>query len=112
MIDISDGLASELIHICKSSKTGCVVYLEKMPIDTKTVSTAMDFNLDHNTCALNGGEDYELLFTVNQSDFDKIKDHPHLTIIGNITNESEGMYIVDKNDSAIAIKAQGWKHFS
>ena len=112
MIDISDGLASELIHICKSSKTGCVVYLEKMPIDTKTVSTAMDFNLDHNTCALNGGEDYELLFTVNQSDFDKIKDHPHLTIIGHITNESEGMYIVDKNDSAIAIKAQGWKHFS
>ena len=112
MIDISDGLASELIHICKSSKTGCVVYLDKIPIDTKTVSTAMDFNLDHNTCALNGGEDYELLFTINQSDFDKIKDHPHLTIIGHITSESEGMYIVDKNDSAIAIKAQGWKHFS
>jgi len=112
MIDISDGLASELLHICKSSKKGCVVYLEKLPIDTKTVTTAMDFNLDHNTCALNGGEDYELLFTVNQKEFDKIKDHPDLTIIGHITNENEGMYIVDKNDSAIAIKAQGWKHFT
>ena len=112
MIDISDGLASEIIHLCKSSNVGCNVYDEKIPIDSKTSMTAIDFNLDPTTCALNGGEDYELLFTVNQSDFDKIKDHPHLTIIGHITNESEGMYIIDKNDSAIAIKAQGWKHFS
>ena len=85
--------------------------MEKLPIDTKTVSAALDFNLDHNTCALNGGEDYELLFTINQKDFDKIKKHPNFSVIGHVTSENEGMYLVDKNDSAIALKAQGWKHF-
>ena len=111
MIDVSDGLASEVMHICKSSKKGCVLYMEKLPIDTKTVSAALDFNLDHNTCALNGGEDYELLFTISQKDFDKIKKHPNFSVIGHVTSENEGMYLVDKNDSAIALKAQGWKHF-
>ncbi|MBP6090527.1 MAG: thiamine-phosphate kinase [Crocinitomicaceae bacterium] len=111
MIDISDGLASEILHLCKASKVGCHVYDEKVPIDAKTSMTAIDFNLDPNTCALNGGEDYELLFTIDQKDFDKIKGNPHMTVIGHITNENDGIYYVDKNGSAITLKAQGWKHF-
>lgn len=111
MIDISDGLASEILHICKASKVGCHLYNEKIPIDTKTSLTAIDFNLDPTTCALNGGEDYELLFTIKQEDFDKIKGNPHMTVIGHITDEKDGIYLIDKNGSAIALKAQGWKHF-
>jgi thiamine-monophosphate kinase len=111
MIDVSDGLASEIMHLCKASKVGCHVYDEKIPIDTKTSMTAIDFNLDPSTCALNGGEDYELLFTVKQADFDKIKGNPHMTVIGHITNEQEGIYYIDKNGAAIALKAQGWNHF-
>lgn len=111
MIDISDGLASEILHLCKASKVGCHVYDEKVPIDAKTSMTAIDFNLDPNTCALNGGEDYELLFTIDQKDFDKIKGNPHMTVIGHITHENDGIYYVDKNGSAITLKAQGWKHF-
>lgn len=111
MIDISDGLASELLHLCKSSKAGCHIYDEKIPIDGATSLAAIDFNLDPATCALNGGEDYELLFTINQNDYEKIKGNPHMTVVGHITNESEGCYFVDKNGSAIALKAQGWNHF-
>lgn len=111
MIDISDGLASELMHICSQSNTGCRVYDEKIPIDGKTSMTAIDFNLDPITCALNGGEDYELLFTVKQSDFDKIKGNPHMTVIGHITDASEGLYYVDKNGSMVELQAQGWNHF-
>lgn len=111
MIDVSDGLASEILHICKASKVGCHLYDEKIPIDTKTSLTAMDFNLDPSMCALNGGEDYELLFTIKQEDFDKIKGNPHMSVIGHITNESAGTYFIDKNGSAITLKAQGWKHF-
>ena len=112
MIDISDGLASEILHLCKSSKVGCHVYDEKIPIDAKTSMTAIDFNLDPSTCALNGGEDYELLFTIKQEDFDKIKGNPHMTIIGHMTNEKDGIYYVDKNGSALTLKAQGWNHFN
>jgi len=111
MIDISDGLASELMHICSQGKVGCRVYDEKIPIDGKTSMTAIDFNLDPITCALNGGEDYELLFTVKQSDFDKIKGNPHMTVIGHITDASEGLYYVDKNGSMVELQAQGWDHF-
>ncbi len=111
MIDISDGLASEIMHICKASKVGCHIYDEKIPIDAKTSMTAIDFNMDPVTCALNGGEDYELLFTVKQEDFDKVKGNPHMTPIGHITDKSEGMYFVDKNGSAIELRAQGWNHF-
>lgn len=111
MIDISDGLASEIMHLCKSSKVGCHVYDEKIPIDAKTSMAALDFNLDPSICALNGGEDYELLFTVNQEDFDKIKGNPHMTVIGHMTDEKEGMYFIDKNGSAIELAAQGWNHF-
>ena len=111
MIDISDGLASEVLHICKSSKVGCHIYDEKIPIDGATSMTAIEFNLDPNTCAMNGGEDYELLFTITQSDYDKIKGNPHMTVIGHITNEQDGTYYVDKNASAIELTAQGWNHF-
>jgi thiamine-monophosphate kinase len=111
MIDISDGLASEIMHICKASKVGCHVYDEKIPIDAKTSMTALDFNLDPVICALNGGEDYELLFTIKQGDFDKIKGNPHMTPIGHITHKDDGIYYVDKSGSAIELQAQGWNHF-
>ena len=111
MIDISDGLASEIMHLCKSSKVGCHVYNEKIPIDTTTSMTALEFNLDPVTCALNGGEDYELLFTITQADYDKIKGNPHMTIIGHMTSKDAGLYLMDKNGSAIELKAQGWNHF-
>lgn len=112
MIDISDGLASEILHICQSSDVGCHIYDEKIPIDASTSVAAIDFNLNPATCALNGGEDYELLFTINQKDFDKIKGNPHMTVIGHITNKQDGRYFIDKNGSAIELKAQGWNHFS
>ena len=112
MIDISDGLASEIIHLCKSSNVGCNVYDEKIPIDSKTSMTAIDFNLDPTTCALNGGEDYELLFTINQSDFEKVKGNPNMTIIGHITNPNDGIYFIDKSGNQIELKAQGWNHFN
>lgn len=112
MIDISDGLASEIFHICESSKVGCHIYDEKIPIDAKTSVTALDFNLDPATCALNGGEDYELLFTIDQKDYHKIKGNPHMTVIGHITHEKDGKYYIDKNGSVIELRAQGWNHFT
>ncbi len=111
MIDISDGLSSEIMHLCKNSNTGCFVYDEKIPIDGSTSMAAIDFNLDPVTCALNGGEDYELLFTVKQADYDKIKGNPNMTIIGHMTHPNDGIYFIDKNGSAVTLKAQGWKQF-
>jgi thiamine-monophosphate kinase len=110
MIDISDGLASEILHLCEQSNVGCHVYDEKIPIDGQTSMEAIDFNLDPVTCALNGGEDYELLFTIGQDDFEKIKGNPHMTVIGHMTNASEGIYFIDKNGSAVPLRAQGWDH--
>jgi thiamine-monophosphate kinase len=112
MIDISDGLASELFHICSASNTGCHIYDEKIPIDAQTSMAAIDFEIDPSTCALNGGEDYELLFTIKQADFDKIKGNPHMTIIGHITDVNDGMYFIDKQGSVIQLQAQGWQHFN
>ena len=112
MIDISDGLASEIFHLCKQSNVGCNLYDEKIPIDTIVSTTAIDFNISPVTCALNGGEDYELLFTVSQQDFDKIKGNPHMTVIGHMTDASAGKYLVDKQGAAFPLKAQGWNHFS
>ena len=112
MIDISDGLASEIMHLCKESKLGCQVYDEKLPIDGKTSMTAIEFNLDPATCALNGGEDYELLFTISQGDYEKIKGNPHMSVIGHMTDPNGGKYLIDKNGSTIELKAQGWNHFS
>lgn len=111
MIDVSDGLASEVMHLCKASKKGAMVYNTKLPIDSLTSTTAIDFNLDPVTCVLNGGEDYELLFTISHSDFDKIKGNPHMTVIGYMTEENAGIYLVDSNDSLVPLRAQGWNHF-
>ena len=111
MIDISDGLASELLHISKQSNVGVRVYNNKIPIDALTSTTAIDFNLDPVTCALNGGEDYELLFTIAQNDYDKIKGTPNMTVVGYVTDISEGNYLVDTNNSLVELKAQGWQHF-
>jgi len=112
MIDVSDGLASEVLHLCKASETGAMVYNAKLPIDSTTSTSAIDFNLDPVTCVLNGGEDYELLFTVSQEDYDKIKGNPHMTVIGFMTTPDQGTYLVDSNESLVPLKAQGWNHFS
>lgn len=111
MIDISDGLASELMHLSKASNCSVSIYAEKLPFDDKTNVTAIDLNLDPITCALNGGEDYELLFTVSQNDYEKIVSNPNLSIIGHVTSKENGNFLIDKNDSAVSLKAQGWKHF-
>lgn len=111
MMDISDGLASELFHICKASKTGVTIYEDKLPIDKQTYDTAVELNLDPITCVLNGGEDYELLFTIDQKDFEKLEKHPDIHFIGHVTKEEEGKYLVTKSGTAVQLKAQGWKHF-
>lgn len=111
MMDISDGLASELFHISKSSGVGGAIYEDKLPIDKQTYDTAVEFGLDPVTCVLNGGEDYELLFTIDQGDFKKLEKHPDIHFIGHVTKASEGLFLVAKSGAAIPIKAQGWKHF-
>jgi len=108
MIDISDGLASELKHICKQSKVGATLYEAKLPIDQKTWDSARSLNMDPTTYAMNGGEDYELLFTIQQKDYDKIKNLPDITIIGHITAETAGTTLITKNNVSTPIKAQGW----
>ena len=111
MIDISDGLSSEIIHLCKQSDVGCDLYEDKIPLDPQVISTCEEFNIDSTTVALNGGEDYELLFTISQTDFPKIKANPSLSVIGFITEVKNGMHLVTRADSRIPIKAQGWKNF-
>ena len=111
MIDVSDGLASEVLHICKESNKGCQLYEEKIPIDPMTYETAREFNLDPTVCALSGGEDYELLFTVKQADYDKIKFKMDFTIIGYITEPNEGCSLITKSGNLHELKAQGWNAF-
>ena len=111
MIDVSDGLASELLHICKQSNKGCNLYEEKIPIDPMTYETAREFNLDPTVCALSGGEDYELLFTIKQADYDKIKNDVDVSIIGYITEPSAGLNLVTKAGNVHELKAQGWNAF-
>lgn len=111
MMDISDGLASEIFHICKASNVGATIYEDKLPIDKQTFDTAIELNLDPITCVLNGGEDYELLFTISQEDFPKLEKHADIHFIGHITKPEEGKYLVTKSGTAVQIKAQGWKHF-
>jgi len=108
MIDISDGLASEILHLCKDSKLGCHLYEEKIPIDVQTNQVADEFEIHSGTFALNGGEDYELLMTVKQEDYDKIKDHPEFIVIGHMMDEATGAQMITAIDKAIEIKAQGW----
>ncbi len=111
MIDISDGLASELFHICKASNVGVIIYEDKLPIDKQTFDTAVELNLDPITCVLNGGEDYELLFTIDQKDFSKLEKHPDIHFIGHVTKAEDGKLMVTKSGTAVSLKAQGWKHF-
>ena len=109
MIDISDGLASEVLHLSDRSKVGFRIYEEKIPMDELTISIADEFNLNPVMTALNGGEDYELLFTISQSDFDKIKNNPDFTIIGYAVEEEQGNYLVLRGSNELAeLTAQGW----
>ncbi len=108
MIDISDGLSSEIIHICKGSNVGCNLYEDKIPLDQQVISTCEEFKLDSTTIALSGGEDYELLFTVKAEDYPKIKGNPNLTVIGHITNENEGMNLITRANTKIPLIARGW----
>jgi thiamine-monophosphate kinase len=110
MIDISDGLSSEVMHICKQSEVGCNIYEEKIPLDPTVISACEEFNLDATTVALSGGEDYELLFTINAKDYDKIKGNPSLTVIGHMTDASAGSNLITRAGESIAIKARGWNH--
>ena len=111
MIDISDGLASELMHICTQSGVGATIFQDKLPADEQVLDTAEEFKIDPVTCILNGGEDYELLFTVGLKDYDKIRNHPDITIIGKISEKQDGVRIVMPSGNAYPLQAQGWRHF-
>lgn len=108
MIDISDGLSSEILHLCKQSGVGCNLYEDKLPIDPQFINVTEEFNIDSTTVAINGGEDYELLFTIKMEDFDKIKHNPNFTIIGHMTQESEGVHLITRANTRIPLKARGW----
>ena len=108
MIDISDGLSSEIMHLCKNSKVGAYIYEDKIPLDPTVISSCEEFNLDSTTIALNGGEDYELLFTVAQEDFTKIKANPNLSIIGHIADAKEGIHLITRGNTKVEMRAQGW----
>ena len=108
MIDISDGLGSEILHICEDSGLGCRIYEEKLPIDPTTVALAGEFKIGPWTAALNGGEDYELLFTIGQKDFEKIRAIPGIHVIGHMTDVNDGVNLVTASEALIEIRAQGW----
>jgi len=111
MIDISDGLASELHHLSKQSSVGFFIYEDKLPIDKQTYDTAVEFNIDPITCVMNGGEDYELLFTISQDDHEKLKKHPDIHFIGYAAEKEKGINLVTKQQNVVPVKAQGWDHF-
>jgi thiamine-monophosphate kinase len=112
MIDISDGLASELLHLSDQSSVGVRIYEDKIPIDNETFDTAaLEFKVDPVTCALNGGEDYELLFTIKQADFEKIKNHADIQFIGYVHEDPKQNFIQSKLGTIIPLSAQGWDHF-
>lgn len=108
MIDISDGLGSEILHLCKGSGLGARIYEEKIPIDPATLTAASVFNINPATAALNGGEDYELLFTISQQDFEKIRIIPGISVIGHMTNPKDGSFLVTTGEQLVEIQAQGW----
>jgi len=112
MIDISDGLSSEIIHLCKQSKVGCNLYEDKLPLDPQFINVCEEFDIDSTTVAINGGEDYELLFTIPIEDFDKIKGNPNFSIIGHMTEEAEGIHLVTRANTKIPLKARGWNALS
>lgn len=109
MMDISDGLSSELLHICKQSKCGCTIYEERIPIDYQTAVMAEEFNMNVYTCALNGGEDYELLFTIPLTDFEKISAVKDVKVIGHITDSENVRVLITKDGQSFDLKAQGWQ---
>jgi thiamine-monophosphate kinase len=108
MIDISDGLSSEIMHLCKQSEVGCNLFEDKIPLDQQVITACEEFNMDSTTIALSGGEDYELLFTVSQDDFPKIKANPNFSIIGHMTDAADGMHLITRGNEKIALTAQGW----
>jgi thiamine-monophosphate kinase len=108
MIDISDGLSSEVMHICSQSNVGCKIYEEKIPLDPQVISTCEEFDIDSTMVALSGGEDYELLMTVSIDDYEKIKGNPNLTVIGHITEKNQGMNLITRANQELELKAQGW----
>jgi thiamine-monophosphate kinase len=112
MIDISDGLASEILHLTRQSGTGARIFEENLPIDASTYQTAVELNLSPVTAAMNGGEDYELLFTISQSDYEKVKQVPDIHFIGYMTEMSQGVNLVSAQQQLYPIQAQGWNHFT
>lgn len=111
MMDISDGLSSELMHICTQSNVGCAVYEDKLPIDYQAAALAEEMNLNIVTCALNGGEDYELLFTCSLDDYEKLIPLDDVYLIGHITKPEHGIHLIGRNGEEIALQAQGWNAF-
>lgn len=110
MMDISDGLSSEILHICKQSNLGCVLYEEKIPVADATRNAAFKFELDPTACALSGGEDYELLFTIPQAEYDKLVLNEQISVVGYMTEPEQGAHIITKGGGKHAITAQGWNH--
>ena len=108
MMDISDGLSSELMHICENSHCGCRVFEKNVPIDYQTAVMAEEFNMNVTTCALNGGEDYELLFTVNIGDYEKVEQMEGVRLIGHITAPNLGRMLVTRDGNEMELQAQGW----
>lgn len=111
MMDISDGLSSELLHLCKQSGMGCVVYEDKIPFHDETKEVAYQFEMDPTLCALSGGEDYELLFTIRQSDYDKLRMQEKISVIGYMTSDSSEKVLISRNGNRHALVAQGWTAF-
>lgn len=111
MIDISDGLSSELLHLCERSHCGCMVYDKKIPVDAETCKALEIFDIVPTTAALNGGEDYELLFTIAQKDYEKLKDCPEIHIIGHIVEAAQGCFVVPENGALLRLEAQGFDGF-
>jgi thiamine-monophosphate kinase len=111
MIDVSDGLSSDLMHICEESGVGCRLYEERIPVDYETATMAAEFNMNLITAALNGGEDYELLFTVPLADHDKVKEIEGVSVIGHITSPDAGRMLVTRDGQEFELKAQGWNHY-
>ena len=112
MMDISDGLSSEIFHLCKASKVGCAIYEEKLPADPQTLSTTEEFKINSSTALLNGGEDYELLMAIKTEDYEKIKGHPLMTPIGHFTDQKEVCNMITGLGQSIQLEAQGWKNFN
>ena len=110
-IDISDGLSSELFHISKESDIGVDIFEDKLPIASQALETAMEFNIPSGTCVLNGGDDYELLFTIKQDDYEKIKIHPDIHFIGYVKEKENGLRLISKQGEGIPLRSQGWDHF-